>query len=91
MHVAVMAKRDHGDDKDVVVDGVGDAIVADADPETRSTLKRLSPWRARFLTEECDRPAYSVAVAVVNPLQCANCCRTQLDLVCHFQPRSTFT
>ena len=67
-----MAERYYGDDEYVVVDGVEDAVVRDADSQTGSTPERRSPWWTRILTEERDRPAKAVRIVMVDSLQRAN-------------------
>lgn len=86
-----MTERDHGDNEDVVIDGVDDAVVPDANSQTGSPVERLGTWRPWILAQERDRPTNAVAVLMVDVFQCANCGWTQLDLVGHVQPRSAFT
>lgn len=89
--VATVAERDHGDDEDIVVDGVDNAVVPYANSEPWSSLKRLGAWRPRILAKKRNRPANAVAILMINTLQSANCCRAQFDLVAHVQPKSAFT
>ena len=89
--VAAVSECDHRDDENVIVDGVDDAVIPDPNPETWAPLECFGPWRPWVLTEECDCPANAVAVLMADSPQRANCGRTQLDAVAHFQPRSAFT
>lgn len=89
--VAAMAERDHCNNEDVVIDRVDDAVVTDANSEAGTPLEGFGGWRSWILTEERDCTTNAVAILVVNSLQCANCGRTQLNLVGHAQPRSAFT
>ena len=89
--VAAMTECDHCDHEDVVIDRVDDAVIPDANPETGTPLERFGPRRPWILTEERNRPTNAVAILMINSLQRTNRGRTQLDLVGHVQPRSTFT
>ena len=86
-----MAEGDHGNDKNVIVNGVDDAIAADTHSEARSAAKRLGTRRTGILAEQCDRTADPITVLVIDLLQGSNRGRTQLDSVGHDQPRSAFT
>ena len=89
--VVAMTECDHCYDKDVVVDRVDDAVIADANPDAGAASEGFGarwPW---LFTEERDCPADAVAILVIYSLQGANCRRTQLDLVGHVQPRSAST
>lgn len=89
--VATVAERDHGDDENIVVDGVDNAVVPYTNSEPGSPLKRLGPWRPRILAKKRNRPTNAVTVLMINTLQSANCSRAQFDLVAQVQPKSAFT
>ena len=91
VYVAAMTEGDDCDDEDVVVDRVDDAVVADADSQTGTSLEGFGTWRPRIFTQERDRAADAVAILMIYSFQRANCRRAQLDLVGHIQPRSAFT
>lgn len=89
--VATVADRDHGNDKNVVVDGVDDAVVPYPHSEPGTPLKRLCPWRPRILPKKRNRPTNAVTILMIDTPQSTNCGRAQLDLVAHVQPKSAFT
>lgn len=91
VNVTTVSERDHGDDENIVVDGVDDAVVPYANSEPGSPLERLGPRRPRILAKKRDRPANAVTILMINTPQSANCSRAQLDLVAHVQPKSAFT
>lgn len=91
VYMAAMTERDDCDDEDVVVDRIGDAVVADADSHAGTSLEGFGAWRTGILSKKRDRPTNAASILMVYSLQSANCRRAQLDLVGHTQPRSALT
>lgn len=89
--VATVADRYHGNDKNVVIDGVDDAVVPYPHSQTGTSLKRPGPWWPRILPEQRNRPSNAVAILMIDLPQSTNCGRAQFDLVTQVQPKSAFT
>jgi hypothetical protein len=89
--VAPVPDGDDDDQEYVVGDGADDAVVADTDPEARSSSQGARGWRARLLRQERDGALDPLADRWVELLQRANRGGTQLDAVGHVQPRSALT
>ncbi len=68
-----MSERHHNDQKDIVVDGVDDAVVADAYPEAGSTPKRSGSRRPWIFREQSDRTSdtgLDIPVELAHGLRC---------------------
>lgn len=67
-----MAEGNHCNDKNVIVHGVDDAVVADTHAQTRTTTKRLGARRPGILAEQSDRATDPITVLVIDLPQSSN-------------------
>ncbi len=90
--VASVPKADDDDQQHVVLDGVDDAVIAHADPESGTALKCTCARRARVLGEQRDRTLNPTADLGVELAQSAYGGWAKLDAIgAHSQPRSALT
>jgi hypothetical protein len=81
--VAAMAERYDDNQKNTLVDGVDDAVVADAYPHpgAGTTVQSFCARRAGILTEQGDRPADAIPICGVDVAQGLERCGPDLDPV----------
>lgn len=84
--------RDHGNDKEPIIDCVDESIVADPNSPPGTAVQLARGWGARVLCEESDGAPESIASLRFNLAKLTYSGRSELDsVVAHVQPRSCFT
>ena len=90
--IAAVAEAHDHDQHHIVVHGVADAVVADADAKTRPALQGSRARRARVLCQQGDRALNALSNLRIELAQGPGRCRAKLEAVfAHTQPRSALT
>ena len=93
VNVAAMPQTHHGDQQNVVLDGVDDAVVADADPQVSGAILHRASARGTRVDGKCeDGPTDAGSDFGMDFAQVPFSSRQNLDRISHVvQPRSFIT
>jgi len=86
-----VAEGKYDDEKDVILDGVDDAVVTHPHPVSVTVSEFLCAWGAGVGGKKGDCAPKTVRMRFRNGTQSFDRCRPKLDAIGHCQPRSALT